>query len=334
MKLKRNVIWCDFKPPQNWDFIKGLNYATGSKWKKIVCINNNKSNMLNNLIRYVVYFIFSFIQFVKRKNYSNIIAWQQFYGLIFSFFCRLFHVKKTFNLYIMIFVYIPKKGILGEVYRRFISYSTNSKYIDKIFVFSSAESEKYEKELGVSKEKFVFLPFGANIEPTTSECHLEDNCILSSGYSNRDFEFLVSVLCDEPYKTYIFGCEDYRKGNVTVSSEFIGNKLSDVLKKCRIVVVPLKENRESGQFTIIHAMEAGVPVIATDTDCMKDYIIDGVNGYLCHNNKKLWLQKIKLLYTDENLYKTMSKNCKKVYNERHTLLALGKNMGKKIIEDM
>ena len=330
----KNVILCDFEPPHNWDFINGLDAVTGTCWEKIVCINKKKFNKIKDLRRYCVYFIFSFVQFVKRKNYANIIAWQQFYGIIFSFFCRLFHVKKTFNLYIMIFIYIPKGGVLGKIYQKFISYAVNSIYIDRIFVFSSVEGKKYEKELGVDKGKFAFLPFGANIKPTNDKCHLEENCIFSSGFSNRDFDFLANILCDEPYKTYIFGCEDYKKGNVTVSSEFVGNKLSDCLKKCRIVVVPLKENRESGQFTIIHAMEAGVPVIATDTDCMKDYIIDGVNGYLCPNVKKLWLQKIERLYTDENLYNAMSENCRQIYNERHTLFALGQNIGKKIIDNL
>lgn len=334
MSSKENVVWCDFDPPYNWDFIKGLDDATGIHWKKIACINDNKYNTIKDLRRYCVYFIFSLIQFIKRKNNSNIIAWQQFYGIIFSFFCRLFHVKKTFNLYIMIFIYMPKKGALGKIYQKFISYAVNSIYIDRIFVFSSAESKKYEKELGTDKGKFVFLPFGDNIEPTNDKCNLEENCIFSSGFSNRDFDFLENILCDEPYKTYIFGYDDYVKGNVTVSSEIVGDKISDCLEKSRIVVVPLKENRESGQFTIIHAMEAGVPVIATDTDCMKDYVIDGVNGYLCPNIKDLWLEKIQLLYTDENLYNSMSENCRQIYNERHTLLALGKNMGRKIADEL
>ena len=234
----------------------------------------------------------------------------------------------------MIFIYIPKKGVLGKIYKKFMSYAVNSMYIDKIFIFSSAESKRYEKELGVDKGKFVFMPLGDNIEPTDGECHLEENCIFSSGYSNRDFDFLVNLLSDEPYKTYIFGSDDYKKGNVTVSSEVVGSKLSAVFKKCRIVAVPLKENRESGQLTLIHAMEAGVPVIATDTDCMKDYITDGVNGYLCPNIKELWLQKIELLYTNEDLYNEMSKNCRKIYTERHTLLALGKNIGKSIVDGL
>ncbi len=330
MDKKENVIWCDFQPEENWNFNKGLNEATGIEWKRIVSINNDKSSKTANVKRYFGYFNFTFKQFLKREDYSNIIAWQQFYGLIYAFFCRLFNAKKVNNLYIMIFIYIPKKGLLGKVYKKFMSYIVTSKYIEKIFVFSSAESKRYEKELGVSSDKFVFLPFGDDVKKTDEVCDFEENFIFSSGYSNRDFDFLVDALKGTSYTVRIYGWENYIKDNIIMSNEVVGNRLDAILEKCKLVVVPLKENRESGQFTILHAMEAGVPVIATDTDCMKDYIVDGVNGYTCANEKQAWLEKINLLYSDDELYDTLADNCKRLYEEKHTQIALGRNVGNSI----
>lgn len=325
--MNKNVIWCDFDPGEIWNFNIGLNEASGITWKRVININNDKSSTIASIKRYFGYFTFAFKQFIHRSNYEKIIAWQQFYGLVFAFFCRLFNVKKTFELYIMIFIYIPKPGFTGYIYKKFMSYIVTSNYIDKIFVFSSSESKRYEGELGVSSEKFVFMPFGDDIRRTNSICNYEPGFIFSSGYSNRDFDFLVETLENEKYTTRIFGWEDYKKGNVIVSSEVVGDKIDAILKKCKIVVVPLKENRESGQFTIIHAMEAGVPVVATDTDCMRDYIEDGVNGFILPNDKKMWREKIYQLYNDEELYKRMSKECLRLYKERHTQIALGRNIG-------
>ena len=174
------------------------------------------------------------------------------------------------------------------------------------------------------------MPFGDDVKKTNDECPYEEGFIFSSGYSNRDFDFLVETLKDSPYITRIYGWENYNKGNVIVTNEVVGDKLDSILKKCKLVVVPLKENRESGQFTIIHAMEAGIPIIATDTDCMKDYIVNDINGYTCPNNKEEWLEKINKLYTDEKLYNKMSENCKVLYQEKHTQIALGRNVGMKI----
>lgn len=328
--MSKNLIWCDFNPGDNWAFHNGLNKSSDKVWEKIISVNNDKTK---NKSRYIKYFIFSFRQFIHRNKFTNIIAWQQFYGLIFAFFCRLFNVKKTFNLFVMIFIYIPKKGLVGRIYKAFIKFIVTSKYIDKIFVFSSSEAVRYEKELDANRDKFVFMPFGDDIESTDETCDYEQGFIFSSGYSNRDFDFLTKTLYDAPFKTRIFGWEDYVKGNVTVSSENVGSKLDSILKKAKLVVVPLKENRESGQFTIIHAFEAGIPVIATDTDCMKDYIENGVNGFILPNSKNEWLEKINMLYNDDQLYYNMSNNCKRIYKNNHTQNALGRNVGE-VIKNM
>ena len=326
-KEKKNVILCDCNPPEKWSFQNGVVESSKMAWERIEKVNNNQKGRFAGIKRYIRYFTFSFHSFCNRKKYKNIIAWQQFYGLIYAFFCRLFHVKKVNNLFIMIFIYIPKKGFKGKIYKKFMRYMVTSKYIDKIIVFSSTEAKRYSEELDVDENKFVFLPFGDDVIESNTKVELEDGFIFTSGYSNRDYDFLIDTLSGTSYVTRIYGKTNYCNDNIIMSDEYIGPKLDSMLKKCKLVVVPLKENRESGQFTILHAMQAGIPVIATDTDCMKDYIQDGVNGFLCPNNKEKWLEKINLLYSDEELYKKLSDNCKRIYAEKHTLIALGKNVG-------
>jgi len=330
MKEKKNVILCDFKTPNPWHFQEGLNSVSGSKWGRIELVNNSKKGKFANIKRYFKYFSFSFKIFIHRNKYHNIIAWQQFYGLLFAFFCRFFHVKKKNNLFIMIFIYIPKKGIAGSFYYHFMHFILSSKYIDRIFLFSSSEINRYLKELKLKNNKFVFMPFGSDVLNQNFAIDFKPNFIFSSGYSNRDYNFLIDALYHEKYVVRIYGSKNFLDNNIIMKDEFVGDKLSAILNKAHLVVLPLKENRESGQFTLIHAMQAGIPVIATDTDCMKDYIINGFNGFTIPNDTKLWLEKINLLYSDETLYSKMSANCKKIYKEKFTETALGKNIGESI----
>ncbi len=68
-----------------------------------------------------------------------------------------------------------------------------------------------------------------------------------------------------------------------------------------------------------------------DAYCMKDYIVDGVNGFLCPNDAKVWLEKIDMLCSDDKLYNRMSKQCKDIYESKHTGYAMGMNVGEKIL---
>ncbi len=324
MKGKDNIILCDFQPDENWNFLKGLTNKTKLEWKTIINVSNGN---ISSIKRYFKYFFLSFKIFIHRKSYNNIIAWQQFFGLIYAFLCRFFHVKKVNQLYIMTFIYIPKKGIIGKIYYRFIKFIVTSKYIDKIFVFSSQEIKKYCNEFGVNDSKFSFVPLGDDIKPGDEIVDFEPDFIFSSGFSNRDFDFLINTLIETKYVVRIYGKEDYNDKNIIMTKERVGKKLDSILKKCKLVLIPIKENREAGQLTLLHAMQAGIPVIATDTDCMKEYIKDGYNGFTCPNIKEKWLEKIDLLYNDEELYLQMSKNCKQIYETKHTLISFGENIG-------
>ncbi len=330
--MKKDVIWCDFEIGDDWVFLKGLNKATNKDFKIEKQANNKVSTKLDNIVRYIKYFAFAFNAFLHRKSYKSIVSWQQFYGLIYAFFSRLFHVKKQNFLAIMTFIYIPKRGLVGKIYKKFISYIITSEYIDMIFLYSTSEGKRYAKEFGVSEDKFVFVPLGHELGEDTSKCDdIEEGFLFASGYSNRDFDFLSTALKGTQYTVRIYGRKNVVDKNIIMSDERIEAKTNSMLEKCRVVLVPLKENREAGQLTVLHAMKAGRPVVATNADCMKDYIVDGVNGFLCPNDAKVWLEKIDMLCSDDKLYNRMSKQCKDIYESKHTGYAMGMNVGEKIL---
>ena len=112
--MKQNIILIDSNETEGLDFKKGVEEATEKKWQLIVKNSNNRSSKLSNLIRYCKYAVVPFFVFLKREKYDAIITWQQFYGLFFAFYCRVFHVKKQ-NTFIK-----KRRGLLVGYIRSFL----------------------------------------------------------------------------------------------------------------------------------------------------------------------------------------------------------------------
>ena len=319
----------DFTPPQDWPFIITLKNKTGLEWIEKRCVSNQfRMNKLDNLKRYRKYFSFSFKIFKERKQYNNIIAWQQFYGIIISFFSRLLHVKKQNFLYIMTFIYKPKKGIIGKIYHSFIRYSISSIYADKIICFSSSEPAYYSSLFGIAKSKFTYVPLGEDLIVNNSTEKTKRAGVVSLGLSNRDYGFLINVFKELPYDLMIYADHNEKIAtNISMSGDLLGEKVIDVLNKSKLLVIPLADkNISAGQLTVLHAMQLGVPVIATDSDGIRDFIQNNVNGYLEENNVEKWRKKISILLSDDNEWHRMSKSAVRLYKSEHTVKSMATNI--------
>ena len=149
--MARHVIIADFKKRDKWDFQNAIERETFRSWDVLYYQTNQyHGSKIKILFRYVMYFIFSFKVFLVRNRYDQIVAWQQFYGLILAFFCRFFHVKVAPEIYIMTFIYKPKTPL----YRNFIRYIVSSDYITKLIVLSDEEKKYYANLFDISEDKF------------------------------------------------------------------------------------------------------------------------------------------------------------------------------------
>lgn len=326
--MKQNIVVIDFEPPKSWSFISTLKYETGQEWVEKKCVSNQyRMGKIENFKRYLRYFSYSFKIFRERRRYGIIIGWQQFYGIIIGFFSRLFHVRKLNPLYVMTFIYKPKKGLTGKLYHSFIRFSINSKYIDKIICFSSTEPDYYSKLFNINNDKFVYVPLGEDLDIRNINAKKRHG-IVSLGLSNRDYDFLIKVFKDLPYSLKIYADHDEQiTSNINMSGEMLGDRVIDVLSNAELLVIPLQNrNISAGQLTALHAMQLGVPVIATDSDGIRDFIADGKNGYLADNIVAIWREKIDMLLSDKDIWNKMSKNTKEMYIKEHTVASMAKHI--------
>lgn len=331
--MNKNAILIDFEVPDNWDFKSELENSSKKEW----CIEKYISNrihgsFLQKLIRYLIYFIFPFKIFLKRKEYENIIAWQQFYGIIFAFYCRLFRVKQAPNIVIMTFIYKAKKSIIGKIYYGFVNYALHSNHIKQIVIYSGNEKEYYSNIFNLPTDKFVVATLGVkdqfkDFEQVTSK----GDYYLSAGRSNRDYNFLVDnwdynktlkIISDS------FSCNDDR---ITLLDNCYGDSYLKQLAQCFAVVLILEdENVSSGQLVILRSMMFGKPVIITTNNTVFDYITDNINGLIINKDKQSLESALNKL---ENplYYNYISKNARETFEKEFSLKILGRKIGELFI---
>lgn len=330
-EYKRNIILTDFQPDGDFSFKTGVEKVTCREWEVI----GDKSNYLfgsffAKLKRYFHYFIFPLSLFFRRKKFNAIISWQQFYGLIYAFYSRLFHVKKRHPLIVMTFIYKDKGGALGKIYKRFMSYIVTSKYIDKFIVFNSKECVYYSNLFKVPFEKFVFLPLG--VEDVSERFSIEKGGrLLSVGRSNRDYDFLISALQGTEYQIDIL-CDNLHvdtTDKIKIYTDKHGDDYFEILSKCFCVIIPLKDiNISSGQLVITQAMMMGKPIIITDVPSVYDYVENEKTALCIKNNKKELIEAIEKLKSDDKLYNLLSTNEREKFNSMGTNYDLGESVGK------
>lgn len=326
-----NVVLVDFKPSFKWGFMKVLSASSSESWNSIFCQTNQyHGSKLSSLKRMFWYFVFPLQIVLKRKKFIKIIGWQQFYGLNFAFWCRLFHLKKVNDLTVMTFIYKRKAGVAGFLYHQYMKYIVTSKYIDHFICFAKEECDYYSEMFEVDKNNFVFIPLG---KAETSNVPVSDEgYIFATGRSNRNYDFLVNTLKETKY-TLVIACDTYHPTttlqNVKVLNDCHGSQMLNLMAKCHCVVCPLKDLKtSSGQLVVLQAMALGKPVICTKADGIKDYVDDGITGFLIDNDKECWMAALRKLYDDKNLYSEMCAHARTSYVENFTEDAMYERISK------
>ena len=334
---KRGVLLTDFKASSDWDFCRALSDHSGYSFE--VKYDDKALSYQAKWKRLLSYFCFPFCLLFLPKDVFVIVSWQQFFGLLYAFYCRLFHVKKTCKVYIMTFIYKPKRGIVGKIYKHFMTYIVQSEYVDKLIVFTKNEVEHYAQTFGVPKDKFFFTPLTIS-EVKISKCDealRSEKYVFSTGRSNRDYELLLKIFENSEHSLHI-ACNtlgsDNTPHNIRIYTNMFGEDMRKHMYNSYCVAIALKDpNISSGQLVFLQAMQMGKPIVCTRCSAVSDYLTDGYNALLV-NTESEWEEAIERLYTDCELYDRISKNAYNDYLTKYSSDSMAKSIGLMIKEDM
>ncbi len=307
--MSTNIVSVDFLPDREDDFAEYLSYNSNMVWKNYSLMSNYKQkDKLTESKRYLKYIKAGWHLFMQRNHISNIIAWQQFHGIFFAFFCHLFHVRKKTTLIILTLIYKRKSGLIGIVYEKFMKYALTDKYVDHVVCFSENEINSYRKIFNLSKNKYTYLKVAAESIKGFDCQFREPKYIFSAGYSHRDFDFLINAVKDTNYKLIIADdrVSDPNLPNVIIKRGCYGDDMLSLLGNSYVFINPLKDKTISaGHLMTISAMQLHKPTISTASGGMKPYLVDGSTGFFIENTREELIEKLNLLYSDEKLYKNM-----------------------------
>lgn len=328
-----NIISVDYKLREGDElFAQTLEQETSQKWETYSVISNFKQRSIFYILkRYSTYCIVGWRLFCKRKSIDNLVAWQQFYGIFFAFFCHLFHVKKVTNLYILTLIYKRKSCFLGKIYEWFMKYAIDDKYVDVIVCFSESEIETYKSIFNVNPSKYHFLLVAKEKLPEFDISPAPDKYLFTAGFSHRDFDFLIEALKDTPYKLIIADdrVKDPNVDNITILRGCYGDEMRKIIGNCYVFINPLKDKTISaGHLMAITAMQLHKPVICTESEGMRPYVINGKTGYFIDNTKDNLLKVLDEIYNDPQLYQKMSDFAYEFAKEQFSWKRLAKDIAK------
>lgn len=333
----KNIILTDSTSEELIDFKDGVEYATKEQWEIISYISNwGRNSIWKKIKRLLVYFYSPLIIFFKRKEYDRIIGWQQFYTLIFCFYCRLFHVKKKNEIYVVNFTYKEKKGLIGKVYFRFMKYIINSKYIDLIYVPSYNYISECSKTFNIDKGKFRTLPFGIpDLYEKYKDLKSNEKFILSIGRSNRDYDWLLKQWEGIDYNLYVIS-DTYKPlvkvpKNVKIIDNVSGDEQYPFMMNCKALVLPINvDNICSGDTVLLTAMSFKKNVIVTKGSTLAEmYIKDKNDGFIV-DKKSNELKNIIESITSNKI--DLGEKARSKFVNNYSRYMMGKNVGKTIQE--
>lgn len=145
-------------------------------------------------------------------------------------------------------------------------------------VLSTHELETFPQTWGVDRERVVFTPFPATIDPELPT--RDGGYLFAGGNSLRDYDLLEDALEGAPFRTRVASRWQPRRPGGNVESGLVSHdEFVDLLTGARAAVVPLEDSvRSAGQQSYLNAMLLGKPVVVTDSPGVRDYVEHGVTG--------------------------------------------------------
>ncbi|MFC1826935.1 glycosyltransferase [Thermodesulfobacteriota bacterium] len=169
--------------------------------------------------------------------------------------------------------------------RKFLRWMIDGGSVDT--VWSHEAVERQATYLRLPQEKFIFIPYKANhsIHPRINLPI--GNYIFSGGNSQRDYQTLMVAVRDTEIPIIVSITKSEERNRLKCPENVIivaawEPAFSRLMAGSRFVVLCMDDKiiRGAGEASILNAMWHGKPVVCADNLAAKEYIKEGVTGYV------------------------------------------------------
>lgn len=279
--------------------------------------------------------IFQYIELLKQIRRSNPdLVYLSFSGLPYFFLLLFLFIKPGKIIYALHNVTTPD-GAMNELVTR-IFQKVYYMQLKRFHVFSEFQLQQIKKMLPDKKHYYAplalkdygksnavppdnvirFLFFGYILKYKRVDLLINSfQEVYDKGY--RNIELVIAGTCDEwdCYQALIKHPEAIR-----TRIEIIPNKdIPDLVSSCHYVVLPYQDGTQSGVIPV--AYQYNKPVIATDIEAFRQFIIGGETGYVFRKNSPGSLSSTLeyAIKNHKNNYKSLTRNVIQFKSEEYSI---------------
>lgn len=329
----RNIVLADCSEQEIGGLCDSLSSCGKSYTVRSHIANWKREGVFSEFRRYAKYFLVALFYFFKRKHCDVIVGWQQFYALIFCFYCSLFSVKKSGKIVALNFTYKEKHGRFRAVYRWFMGKCVSTEYLDFIHVLSENYADYVSREFLYPRARIIVCAFGVRdrydeLSKLDAPAGLSKEAYaLAIGRSNRDYEFLINswkhidfplVIISDTFKKECSG------KNITIINDIAGEESLAWIANCGLMILPIADGKIcSGDTVLLTAMSLERKVIATVPSTLAEtYIVDGENAVLAEKDEAVFTEAVRrVLFSKE--YSELGKKARESYLKSFTTRSMG-----------
>ena len=335
---KENILLADCEHEEVSSLAESLHYSSQPFIIKSHIANWKRTGKFSELRRYAKYFLVALRYFFRRKKYAAIVGWQQFYALIYCFYCAIFSVKKSNVVVALNFTYKEKQGRFAKLYKWFMQKCVTPKYLDYIHVPSWDYADFVHREFGFPMDRIIVTPFGVNdkfaeLSQIASPKNFSENSYaLAIGRSNRDYDFLINAWRNINYPLVIIS--DTYKGsintsNITLLTNVAGKESYPWIVNCGLMIVPIDDGTVcSGDTVLLTAMSLKRKIIVTTPSTLAEmYVIDGENAVLSKKDEVLFKTVVDdVLFSGK--YEDLGERARESFLKKFTRKSMGAQLTK------
>ena len=172
--------------------------------------------------------------------------------------------------------------------------------------FSKGESENLINNAGILPSSVFFHKWRQFLDgKVPSQDIIEGDYIFSGGYSNRDYDLLVSAVQDFESKVIIVASSRNKiklenVTNVSVYRDLSASDFESLLAKSKLVIIPLYGQGEAcGQSVLLRVLRNKKPLIATRHESIESYLGSDYPGFVTPGDLYALREMIKHAISDQ-----------------------------------
>jgi glycosyltransferase involved in cell wall biosynthesis len=234
------------------------------------------------LVHWLQYFLVPLKALVTRHRVRRVICWQQGYGIALALLLRALPLRVRLDVYVLTFIVKPAKqrGAL----RWLIDAALGCENVRAVVCYNEDELARYRAIFPRRAHKLFAARFTEDLPERPPGGVAKGDYYLAAGRSNRDYAFLADFFARHPERTLYVVCDALPRRrwppNVRIFDATYGDDYLALLAGCHAVLLAFEdETISAGQLVFLKALQLGKPVVATQSSCLRGYLLHDRNGY-------------------------------------------------------